>query len=97
MTVLKPSVAIVEILPFFLEEERICRILPDDSDSWHVGLESLAHPGDVARDACGQLADVPMTVHSTSWRFEEERLIFTYVAVFREAKGHVSGFRAAVV
>jgi predicted ATPase/DNA-binding CsgD family transcriptional regulator len=89
--------SVVEILPFFLSEGRVHRLHPTDSGSWQVGLDPSIHPGDVARDTCARFKDPPITLHSTSWRFEGERLVLTYAAVMREPKGRPRGFRAVLV
>lgn len=71
----------VEILPVELRDGALFWLKPVHAESLRVGLPRTAKPGDVVLGALAWYPLTPYVAHSTSWRYEEGRIILTYVAV----------------
>jgi CRP-like cAMP-binding protein len=79
----KPTPAF-ELLPVYLDAAGVWLLRPGEKPSWLVEADPGRAPEEVvgaALDAVGCRAEV---VHSTSWRYQEGRLILTYLAVLAE-------------
>jgi hypothetical protein len=74
---------IQSIEPLFVhlasDEARYLR--PQHAESLQLGLSPNDQPGQIVLDAAARYALTPRLVHSTSWRFQEARVVMTYVAV----------------
>lgn len=71
----------LEVLPVGLREDGLFWLKPVNAESLRVGLPRAAKPGDVVLGVLRWYPLAPRVVHSTSWRYEEDRVILTYVAV----------------
>jgi hypothetical protein len=54
---------------------------PVHADALRVGLGPTADPARIVIEAMGWYPLVPRVVHSTSWRYEDGRVVLTYVVV----------------
>jgi pimeloyl-ACP methyl ester carboxylesterase len=70
----------VEIFPLHLVDGTIYVQRPGDDSSWRIALEQNKHPGEVAAEALKDVSADPTTIHSTSWRVDDEGLVLTYAA-----------------
>lgn len=77
---------LVEVLPVQLRDRSVWWFRPRDEPSWQLGSDETIHPGDVAMYRLEEVGASPIIVHSTSWRFEGEHLLLTYVAVLPEGE-----------
>lgn len=71
----------VEILPVGLRDGALFWLKPVHAESLRVGLPRTATPGDVVLGVLAWYPLTPYVAHSTSWRYEDGRIILTYVAV----------------
>ena len=71
----------LEILPVGLRVDGLFWLKPIHAESLRVGLPRAAKPGDVVLGVMRWYPLTPRVVHSTSWRYEADRIILTYVAV----------------
>jgi hypothetical protein len=71
----------LEILPVALRAGTVFWFKPVHAQSISVGLPRAAEPGDFVLDVIGWYPLRPRVVHSTSWRYEEGRIVLTYVVV----------------
>lgn len=71
----------VEILPVALRDGALFWLKPVHAESLRVGLPRTATPGDIVLGVLAWYPLKPYVAHSTSWRYEEGRIILTYVAV----------------
>jgi predicted ATPase/CRP-like cAMP-binding protein len=79
----KPTPAF-ELLPVYRDGANVLLLRPAEKPSWLVDADPGRAPEEVvgaALDAVGCRAEV---VHSTSWRYQQGRLILTYLAVLAE-------------
>jgi hypothetical protein len=88
---------VIEILPVFLKDGEIWWLRPSAGPSLQVDGDGSAHPGDAVVRALAGYGVRPVAVHSTSWRFEEGRLVVTYLAVLDVSDPGVEGFTATEV
>lgn len=86
---------LVEVLPVELRREAIWWFRPEDARSWQLGSDESVHPGDLAVRSLEEVGAAPIIVHSTSWRFEGEHLVLTYVAVVPEGRRFPRSFVAS--
>jgi len=78
----------LEILPVGIRGSEVFWLKPVHAESLRVGLPRSAKPGEVVVEVMNGYPLVPRVVHSTSWRYEEGRVILTFVAVV-EAPGEL--------
>jgi hypothetical protein len=71
----------LEILAVGVRGSEVFWLKPVHADSLRIGLPPSAKPGEVVVEVMKGYPLVPRVVHSTSWRYEEGRVILTYVAV----------------
>lgn len=71
----------LEILPVGLQDGELFWLKPMHAESLRVGLPHTAKPGEVVLSVLGWYPLRPWVVHSTSWRYEEGRVILTYIVV----------------
>jgi hypothetical protein len=71
----------LEILAVGIRGNDVFWLKPVHAESLRVGLPPSAKPGDVVVEVMKGYPLVPRVVHSTSWRYEDGRVILTYVAV----------------
>ncbi len=71
----------VEILPVGLRDGALFWLKPVHAESLRVGLPRTAKPGDIVLGVLAWYPLTPYVAHSTSWRYEDGRIILTYVAV----------------
>lgn len=71
----------LEILAVGIRGRDVFWLKPVHAESLRVGLPRSAKPGEVVVEVMKGYPLVPRVVHSTSWRYEEGRVILTYVAV----------------
>ncbi len=86
--------ALIEIVPVFLGAGSIYWVRPRDKPSWQVQSGSDADPNDIVAHAVRELKSTPLVVHSTSWRFQRENLVLTYIAVISNDQVFIDGFEA---
>ncbi len=85
-----------EILPVYLGDAGPWLLTPDVEGSWLVDAPPGRLPADVVAAALESAGCAAHIVHSTSWRFDQGRLVLTYLAIM-PAPQPVSGFRATPV
>lgn len=71
----------LEILPVGLCDGAPFWLKPVHAESLRVGLPRTARPGDIVLGVLAWYPLTPLVAHSTSWRYEEGRVILTYVVV----------------
>jgi CRP-like cAMP-binding protein len=88
---------VVEVLPVQLRSREIRWYRPRSARSWQLGSDESIHPGDLAVNKLQEARVDPIIVHSTSWRFEGDHLVLTYVAVIAEGERFPRSFVAGDV
>ena len=78
-----PSVVAQSLEALFVcrRGDRIATLRPVHAPSLQLGWKLGAEPGDVIIAAATRYGLDPIVVHSTSWRYEHDRLVLTYLAV----------------
>lgn len=71
----------LEALYVFLRDGEAWRLRPIHAETLRVGWSPEAEPGTVVVEAAARYELRPRVVHSTSWRYDQGRLILTYIAV----------------
>jgi hypothetical protein len=71
----------LEILIVSLDGGRLRWYKPIHAESLRVGLPKNSQPGDHVVDALAWYPLALRVVHSTSWRYEDDAVVLTYVAV----------------
>jgi hypothetical protein len=69
----------LEIFPVGLDEGQLFWLRPVHAPSLRVGISKSAEPGQIVLDVVGWYALHARVVHSTSWRYDEGRIVLTYV------------------
>jgi hypothetical protein len=69
----------LEILPVGLNEGKLFWLRPIHAPSLRVGISKAAEPSHVVLDVMASYDLHPHIVHSTSWRYEDGRIVLTYV------------------
>jgi hypothetical protein len=88
----------IEILVLCADERGIRRLRPRGDGEFRVDGGSPAdHPTRAVRLAVEALDLTPRFVHSTSWRYEDGRVVLTYVAVVDPPLGPVDGLENQAV
>lgn len=91
------SLPAYEILPVYLSgDEGPWLLTPAGGGSWLVDAPPARLPADIvagALDVAGMSAEI---VHSTSWRFQDGRLVLTYLAIM-PGSPEIAAFSAAPV
>ena len=88
---------LIETVPVFLGAGSVHWLRPRDNPSWQIEFGSDAHPNDIVADTVRELKGTPLVVHSTSWRFQRENLVLTYLAVISNHQLFTNGFEAVEV
>jgi len=70
----------LEVLLVYLGAAGARFIHPIHADTLRLGWPPDRKPGDLVVEAAERYNLIPLLVHSTSWRYDEGRLILTYVA-----------------
>ena len=86
----------LEILPVGLQDGKLFWLKPVHAESLRVGLPHAAQPGDVVLSVLDWYPLRPWVVHSTSWRYEEGRVILTYIVVIEPPRQLPSGSLDAI-
>jgi hypothetical protein len=71
----------LEILPVGLNEGKLFWLRPIHAPSLRVGISKSAEPSHVVLDVVASYQLRAQIVHSTSWRYEDGRIVLTYVVV----------------
>jgi hypothetical protein len=71
----------LEILPVGLTGGKLFWLRPIHAPSLRVGVSKSAEPSQVVLEVVASYALHPQIVHSTSWRYEDGRIVLTYVVV----------------
>jgi hypothetical protein len=71
----------LEALFVFRRGERLMTLRPVHAPSLRLGWSPGNEPGAVVLKAARRYGLEPVVVHSTSWRYEQDRLVLTYLAV----------------
>lgn len=71
----------LEILTVELVDGEVRWLKPLHAESLRVGLPVSGQPGDVVLGVMSWFPLTPRVAHSTSWRYEEGRVILTYIVV----------------
>ncbi|HEX9035640.1 MAG TPA: hypothetical protein VF808_01465 [Ktedonobacterales bacterium] len=71
----------LEILTVEVVDGEIRWLKPIHADSLRVGLPISGKPGEVVVGVMSWFPLTPRVAHSTSWRYEEGRVILTYIVV----------------
>lgn len=74
----------LEILTVELVDGEVRWLKPLHAGSLRVGLPTSGKPGDVVLGVMTWYPLTPRVAHSTSWRYEEGRVILTYIVVVEE-------------
>jgi hypothetical protein len=77
----------IEPLFVHLADGQARYLKPEHADSLQLGLSPESQPGQLVVDAAASYGLVPLLVHSTSWRYQEARIVMTYVAVVQTPDG----------
>ena len=88
---------VIEILPVYLRSGEIWWLRPRARPSLQVDGGGSGHPGDAVASTLKGYGVHPIAVHSTSWRFEQGRLVVTYLAVLEDSDPAALGFQATEV
>jgi hypothetical protein len=75
----------LEILAVSLGRGTLSWFKPVHAPSLRVGLPRAVEPSDRVLEVIGWYPLLPRVVHSTSWRYEKERLVLTYLVVVEPA------------
>jgi hypothetical protein len=86
----------LEILAVGIRDAELFWLKPVHAESLRVGLRPAAKPGEVVLEVMRGYPLVPRVVHSTSWRYDEGRVILTYVVVVEPPGELPSGSLIAV-
>jgi hypothetical protein len=70
----------LEVLFVYLAEDGAHHAHPIHAETLRLGWPPEHKPGEIVLEAAERYALTPLLVHSTSWRYDEGRLILTYVA-----------------
>jgi hypothetical protein len=84
----------LEALFVCLQDDLIWNLRPIHAASLRLGWGPGKEPGSVVIAAAARYPLRPIVVHSTSWRYEGDRLVLTYLAVV-EPPEHLSGYLTA--
>jgi hypothetical protein len=76
----------LEILAVTLQQGKLVWFKPVHAPSLRVGLPRAAEPGDHVLQVIGWYPLLPRVVHSTSWRYENDRVVLTYLVVVEPTK-----------
>jgi len=71
----------LEILPVGLRDGKLFWLRPVHAPSLQVGISRSAEPSQTVLEVVAWYPLAPRVVHSTSWRYEEGRIVLTYVVV----------------
>lgn len=71
----------LEVLFVALDDGGPRLLRPRDAESLRIAWPPSRQPGDLVLEAAQRYGLTPLLVHSTSWRYDDGRLILTYVAV----------------
>jgi hypothetical protein len=71
----------LEVLPVGLRDGKLFWLRPVHAHSLRVGISRSAEPSQIVLDVVAWYPLLPRVVHSTSWRYEEGRIVLTYVVV----------------
>jgi len=71
----------LEIFAVTLRRGRLFWFKPVHAPSLRVGLPRGAEPSEAVLQVIGWYPLVPRVVHSTSWRYEQDRVVLTYLVV----------------
>jgi hypothetical protein len=71
----------LEVFPVGLRDGTLFWLRPMHAPSLRVGISKAAEPGPVVLELVGWYDLRARVVHSTSWRYEEGRIVLTYVVV----------------
>jgi hypothetical protein len=69
----------LEILPIGLREGELFWLRPVHASSLRVGISKSAEPSQIVLEVVAWYSIAARAVHSTSWRFDEDRIVLTYV------------------
>jgi hypothetical protein len=82
----------LEILPIYLTGGRLYRLRPHGQASWKAEPTAATPPGQFVDSQLAQRGVQSVVVHSTSWRYEQARLVLTYLAIVSDAVLIPAGF-----
>jgi hypothetical protein len=71
----------LEILPVGLDDGKLFWLRPIHAPSLRVGISKSAEPSQVVLEVVASYELHAQIVHSTSWRYEDGRIVLTYVVV----------------
>jgi hypothetical protein len=71
----------LEIIPVGLDEGKLFWLRPIHAPSLRVGVSKSGEPSQVVLDVVASYELHAQIVHSTSWRYENGRIVLTYVVV----------------
>lgn len=80
-----------EVFTLVREAHRLLLTGPCGADPWLIETDRSEHPLDVVRRIVDDVVGEPLLLHSTSWRFDRQSVILTFVLVLAD-----SGSMAAV-
>ena len=73
----------LEILPVGLRDGALFWLRPVHAQSLRVGISKSQQPSEVVLEVAAWYPFTALVVHSTSWRYEENRILLTYVVVVK--------------
>ena len=76
--------SVIEAIPVFLRDGVIGGLRKVDGASVKVAAGAATHPGQSVVEALRRFGLAPEAVHSTSWRYDADHLVVTYLAVLPE-------------
>lgn len=75
----------LEILPVYLISGQLYLLRPQGQASWKAEPNLATPPGPFVDGQLAQRGIQSVVVHSTSWRYEQARLVLSYLAIMSEA------------
>lgn len=74
-----------EVFTLVRDEDRLLLTGPCGADPWLIQTDRSEHPLDVVRRVVEDVVGEPVLLHSTSWRFDRQSVILTFVLVLADA------------
>jgi len=81
----------LEVVFVYLADDGAHVVRPVHAETLRLGWPPDRKPGDIVMEGAARYGFTPLLVHSTSWRYDEGRLILTYVAAV-ERPGELSQY-----
>lgn len=74
-----------EVFTLVREEDRLLLTGPCGADPWLIETDRSEHPLEVVRRIVDDVVSEPLLLHSTSWRFDRQSVILTFLLVLTDS------------